>query len=58
MPAGRFGTVSPLPELSSDLIQPSCAHDAHTEGLEEFHQAPVIHSVPPGPLLQSLLRTL
>ena len=46
MPAGRFGTVSPLPELSSDLIQPSRAHDTHTEGLEEFHQAPFIRSHP------------
>ena len=28
MPAGRSGAVCPLLELSSDSIQPSCAHDA------------------------------
>ena len=49
LPAGRFGTVSPLPEPSSDLIQPSRANDTHTEGLEELHQAPFIHAVPPSP---------
>lgn len=59
----RGGCRRDVPErcplfLSRPLTRNSPAALTTHRGLEEFRQAPFIHSFPPSPLLQSLLHTL